>query len=252
MSDIATLRAELKADLHTLADDTTINRKIVSAMQFHRDRRLWFSERTFQFELIAGKSVYKPGEGPPLDLIEIVGRELQVVIAGNESQRESVWRVPPGELDARRYEGVQQSIPEDWDFYGGALRLWPVPSSSSNIAKTPNDQLYGRYVSDIGVPKVRYENSAFAFYAPPDFTRRMSAAELDGFANDWTDQKGAYTLVRTRAAYLLQKEYLRDVDAANDWLNQWLEQVQQLEIETEKRTVGTAFIEGTILGDDDF
>lgn len=243
MSDIKTLREELKADLHLMVDDTTINRKIVSAMQFHRDKRLWFSERTFQFVLTAGKSTYKPGEGPPADLIEVVGGELQVLLAGSEAQRESVWRATPGELDSRRYEGTQQSTPEIFDMYGGQLRLWPIPDDST-------DQLYGRYVSDIGVPKSRYEAGAFYFYAPPEFTRRLSTAELDNFANDWTDQKGAYSMVRTRAGYLLYKEVMRDMEAANDWLGQWVEQMAQLETETEKRTMGEAFITGCILDDD--
>lgn len=244
MSDIATLREELKADLHSQVDDTSINRKIVAAMRFHRDKRLWFSERTFQFKLTAGKSTYKPGEGPPPDLVEIVGRELQVLLGGDEAQRESVWRVPPAELDARRYEGTQQSTPEDWDFYGNQLRLWPVPDSST-------DQLYGRYVSDIGVPVTRYENGAFKFYAPNGVTQ-LTSTELDKFSNDWLDMKGAYHLIRTRTGYLLYKEFLRDAEAADDWLAQWLEQVNQAEIETEKRTVGSSFIVGTILGDDDF
>lgn len=244
MSDIATLRAELKADLHLLADDATINRKIVSAMQFHRDRRLWFSERTFQFTLTAGKANYKPGEGPPLDLVEIVGKDIQLLIGGSESQREVVYRAAPQELDDRRYEGTQSGTPELFDMYGGSMRLWPPPDSST-------DQLYGRYVSDISVPKSRYENGAFTFYAPPDFTRRMTTTDFDGFANDWTDQKGAYSMVRCRAAYLIQKEVCKDMEAANDWLAQWLEQVQQLENETERRTVGNTEIIGCILDIDE-
>lgn len=243
MSDIATLREELKSDLHTLADDTTINRKIVSAMRFHRDKRLWYSERTFQFPLEAGKSSYKPGYGPPPDLVEIVGRELQVLLGGSESQRESVWRVPPAELDARRYEGTQRATPEEWDFYGNQLRLWPIPDSST-------DQLYGRYVSDIGVPEVRWEAGVFKFYAPGGLVQ-LTSTQLDAFSNDWLDIKGGYHLIRTRTAYLLNKEFLRDFDAAEGWLTQWLEQIQQAEIETEKRTVGSSFIVGTILGDDD-
>jgi hypothetical protein len=77
----------------------------------------------------------------------------------------------------------------------------------------------------------------------------MSTDELDAYTSDWFDYVGAYHQTRTRAAYTLAKEVMRDADLANDYLTQWLEQVASLDVETEQRTGGMTEILGTILGD---
>ena len=105
----------------------------------------------------------------------------------------------------------------------------------------------GRFVTDLGVPEVRWEAAAFAYYQPGGL-RKMTTAELDGFTNDWVDPKGAYHMIRARAMYLLHRN-LRDSQAADEWLSMWLEQRAALEEETEQRTAGALTIQGTILGD---
>jgi hypothetical protein len=47
--------------------------------------------------------------------------------------------------------------------------------------------------------------------------------------------------------YMVQKQYLRDPNAANDTLASWLEAVGQLEDETESKTAGITYLEGCIL-----
>lgn len=243
MSNIATCREELKADLHLLADDTTINRAICKAMRFARDTRRYFSERTFSFPLTQGISTYTPGNGPPADMVEIVGPSLYLLVGGSEDDRREVIRITSREYDAAKVGGTSQSQPDRFDFWAKQLRLYPIPVSSTDV-------LTGRYVRDLGVPEVRYETSGattgFKFYAP-DGVRQLSTAELDAFSSDWLDFQGAYQQTRTRAAYVLAKEVLRDADLANDYLAQWLEAVGALDVETEQRTGGATEIAPCIL-----
>lgn len=236
---IAAIREELKADLHSLVDDTSINRKIVAAMRHHRDKRLWFSERTFSFNLQAGVATYPPGNGPPPDMVEVVGRTLWVLIGGSQDNRWPVTREPSAQLEYFKQDGTGQSQPDVWDWHASQLRFYPVPISSDDVVE-------GRYVVDIGVPVVKWEAGAFVFYAPDGLTK-LSTAELDAWENDWTDPRGAYHLIRTRTAHTLYKDYLKDPEAANEQLASWLEQVAQLEGETEARTAGATEIAGYIL-----
>lgn len=240
MSNIATLRAEISADMHLLVDDTTINRAICKAIRFARDTRRYFSERTFSFALTQGTSNYTPGgNGPPDDLVEIVGPLLYLLVGGSDDDRRQVLRVTSRELDAARIGGISQAQPDRFDYWAGQLRLYPTPISSTDV-------LTGRYVRNLGVPEVRYEGGVFAFYAP-DGVCKLSTAELDAFTNDFLDYQGGYQQTRTRTAYVLAKEVLRDANLANDYLTQWLEQVSQLDIETEQRTGGATEIAPCIL-----
>jgi hypothetical protein len=231
-------------DLHSLVDSTTVDRKIAESIRFHRQQRLWTSERTFQFQLTQGKESYALGDGPPPDLVEIVSRKLYILIGGDSNQRLPCLRVPSLQFDGMRMFGVVQSQPEYWDFYGQKMRFYPSPISSTDVVE-------GRYVSDLGVPVVRYNsvNSTYEFYWPPDGQRLMSATELTNFENDWTDMgaSGAGHMVKARAAYLLYSQVLKDPDSADSWLNSWLEQKGMLEEETEDRTAGATEIAGRII-----
>lgn len=238
---LGTLRQELLADLHILASATDVNRKILAAMRFHRDKKLWFSERTFSLSLVAGQSAYTPGNGPPADMVEIVGRVVWVLIDGSQNQRLPCVRVTTAEFeDAKRY-GTSQDRPSIWDFYGKQLRFYPIPSSST-------DTVEGRYVTDLGVPQVKYDtaNSAFTFYDPSG-TRLLSPAELDAYTSDWLEQSGAYHLIRTRTASMLCREVLKDNEQADALMNHWLEQVASMEEETDARTSGATEIAPCLL-----
>lgn len=242
--NVQSMKEELKADLHLLVDDTRIYRKILESARFMRDKRYWFSERTFAFTLTAGKQFYTPGAGPPADLVEIVGIELQLLVGGSEDMRLSLWRTTSREFEARRHAGTQQDQPRVWDFWGNQLRFYPIPESSTDVVT-------GRYVRDIGVPQARYNTAAsgFKFYAPTDATRELTTTELDAFTNDWFDPRGAYHMVKARAAYLLCQD-LHDPDQANTYLSEWLELVGQLDAENEKRG-GATEIQGVLLDADD-
>jgi len=145
VSNIATMREELKSDLHLLADDTTISRAICKAARFSRDQRRYFSERTFAFTLTQGTAVYTPGNGPPADLVEIVGPLLYLLVNGSSDDKRQVYRVTSREYDARTVGGTSQSQPDIFDYWAKQLRLYPTPISSTDV-------LTGRYVRDLGVP----------------------------------------------------------------------------------------------------
>lgn len=237
---IATIRQEILDDSHSLVSATTVDRKIVSAMRFHRDKKLWFSDRKFKFQLVEGQGSYTPGASPLMEKVaEIVGKVVWVLIGGSEDQRWPVSRVTRNEFEYYKQGGTSKSQPDIWDFHAGQLHLYPTPSSSTDL-------LEGYFVSDIGVPVLKYESGAYKFYAP-DGVRLLTATEVDNFSNDWTSPQGAGHMIRARASYLLYRDNLSDPDRAQDWLTTWLEHVAQLEDETDMKTTGAVEIEGCIL-----
>jgi len=233
------MKQEILSDTHALVSDDDVYRKILSAAQHMRDKRLWYSDRKFSMSLQQGVSEYGETEGLPAGCAEIVGRNLYVLIGGSEDQRQPVVRIASSEFDYEKQLGTSQSQPEVWDFQYRKLRLLPVPISSADV-------LVGRFVRSVEVPKVRYENAAYKYYSP-DNQRELTAAELDSFDSDWFDQDGAYHMVRNLAMYKLYKETLRDPEVAQDFLQQWLEQVGVLEDETEQRTSGATEITAHII-----
>lgn len=240
---MAAMVQEILADTHLLVSSTDVYRKICASMRHHREKRLWFSDRKFQFNLIQGVSEYGPDQGVPPDLVEISGKVIWTLIGGDESSRWGVQRVTHNDFDRLRIAGsTVQSQPSYWDWFANRLRLYPVPVSSTDL-------LEGRYVVDIGVPVVKYESGSFVFYDPAG-TTKWDSTQLDAYNNDWLDPKGAYHLIRTRALHLLYKETLHDSDMANDYLSSWLEQVGVMEDETDAKDVGNTTISPCILDDD--
>lgn len=238
----ANIRQQLLDDTHSLVDSTTVDRKIAESMRFHKSKRLWFSERTFSFNLKAGQNAYSLGDGPPPNLVEVVGRTIYILIGGSTDQRMPCTRIPSQRYDSLRMFGITQSQPVHWDFYGNQMRFYPVPISDDDVVE-------GRYVVDIGIPEIRYNqnSSAYEFYKPPTFTQLMTAAELSAFENDWTDMNGAGYMIKARAAHYLYNQNLKDPEGADAWLNAWLEHVGVVEEETEEKTAGATEIAGCLL-----
>lgn len=242
---ISALTAEVLADTHSQVSTIDIYRKVVAAMRHHRDKRYWWSERTFTFPLTAGKSTYSKGDGPPLDLVEIVGNRLWLLYNGSDDSRRPINRTTRGELDRLKLYGTSREQPTMFGFWGEQLRFYPTPINGTDVVEGP-------YVVDIGVPEIKYEAGTFAFYAPGGL-RKLTTAEFEAIDNDWTNNRGAYQMLKARVMYLIYKDVLHDSQQAEDSLSSWLEYTTMLESETEKRTAGsTGSIRGTLLGDDDW
>lgn len=228
---IGTIAQELIDDSHSLIDEDAAYRKIISAARYHRDQRLYVSEREFRLPLVAGQAAYDRNDtGFPQPLAQIAGNTLFVLIGGSEDNKFGIGRLPAPDFDFLRTAGASRSQPEVWNFHNLQLRFYPTPSSSTDI-------VYGRYMQSIDVPIVRYEGGAWAYYAPDGVTL-LTSTEIAEFTSDWFAQEGGGPIIKTRAAYLIYKEYLHDGDMANDALQQWLEAVGQGEVETEQLTSG--------------
>lgn len=232
MSDLGTCIQTIKGELKSLLDDSTIRRKIVDAIRFHKQNRLWFSERTFSFVLTVNKSDYPVGDGLPADLVEITSRPLLMLLNGSETNQVRVFRANTNDFDLYRGSGVSPGDPTWWDFQSKRLRLWPAPS----VAHT----LRGNYMRDNGTPYYIWNGSGF------DFKNPDGAPLLDTWTNDWMDIQGAFPMILARAKYLCFQN-LRDDVAANGALGEWLEMKGQLEVESEARVGATIEIEGWIL-----
>lgn len=229
------------SDLHVPGIEAIVRRYIIDAMTFHRNKRYFFSDRTIQFNLKAGRQDYRPGDdfGLPADLVEIAGNVIWILIGGSTNQREPCVRSSTSLFEYSLASwGTNRSQPDSWDYRTGALRFSPIPTSSDDVAEL-------RYVSNLLIPKIAYESSAFAYYHPT--TGVNITTDIDSWENDWTQQEKGAAAIRLRAQYMVQKSYLRDLEGANDTLASWLEAVGQLEDETESKTAGTCYLEGTLL-----
>lgn len=238
--DIGSVVAWIVADLHVPGIEAIVRRYVVDAMTFHRNKRFFFSDRLHRFNLTANRRDYTVGDnfGLPADLVEIASRTIWILLAGSDDQREPCIRTTTSLFeDSMVAWGVNSSYPEEWDFRNRTLRFSPVPNSSSDIAEF-------RYLTNIGIPRIAYESGAFAYYHPT--TGEVITSEIDSWANDWTSQEAGATALRLRAQYMLQKQYLKDLEGAGETLGAWLEAVGQLEDETESKHAGVTYLEGSL------
>lgn len=233
----------IMADLHVSGIEPILRRYIIDAMTFHRNKRYFFSERQIRFSLTTNHNNYAPGDGfgLPSDLVEIASRTIWILVGGNTNSRFACVRASTDEQEQSLIGwGNSAAQPTTWDYRNGALRFVPVPSSSADVAEL-------RYLTNIGIPRISWDPTAggFAFYHPT--TGENITSTIDNWANDWTSQEAGATAIRMRAMYSVQKNYLRDMEGANDTLAGWLEAVAQLEDETESKTAGVQYLEGSIL-----
>lgn len=230
MANLDTMEQEIFETLHSLVQKTKIRHRILTSIRFHREKKYFFSERTFQFELTKGRAEYRPGDGHglPGDLVEILGSTLWWTPSGS-SQAEPIYRVDRDSMEwERAFEANTQGEPEVWDWWDMALRLSPIPDDTG-------DTLEGPYVRDLGVPIKKYDttSSTWNFFTPDGAT---TLAGTFGEGNHWFDELGGYHLIKYRALYLCFQEVLNDPERAQESLGTWLEERQRLEDETEGKS----------------
>jgi hypothetical protein len=235
--NLGTMTQAIVEDIHSLAPQSVVWRKIIESIRFHREKRYWFNERNFNFSYVIGVRGYKPGDGNglPDDLVEIVGNFIYVRAGGvTGSYRNVVQRITSEEMEHRIAYNPGKAIPQVWDFWNMTLRFDPPPPNST-------DMVQGRYVTDIGLPRASYSGAAWVFTTP------NGDKPLTGdFTSDWFDEKGAFNMVKMYATYLIYANYLRDADAATEALSRWLEETGSIAEENEGKT-GPLLITPTLL-----
>lgn len=226
IGNLGTTAAQINSELRSLVANEEIWRKIIDAIRFHVQNRLWFSERDFAFTLTAGRSNYIPGDGYglPADLVNIVGPTLYLRLDGSTTNTQRVEWATREDFDLYKSYNDTSSSPEFWNYDGLRLQLYPVPSTST-------DTLTGRYVVDIGVPKVRWNSgsSAYEFFTPDG-----SVTLTGDYTSDWFATEVAESLIRFRALYEILRS-LKD-PVADDYLARWLEAKAMLEDESDSKT----------------
>lgn len=233
--NLGTMRQEILEDTHSQVSTNAITRKIIASIRHHRANRLWFSDRSFRFNLVSGQSEYAPDDasGLPSDLVEIVGNRIWVSLDGNDTQRYPIYRKGSDTVEEIRSIDTTPDHPFAWDFWGGALRIVPTPDDSDHV-------LDGRYVRNIGEPLAEYAGGAWVFKTP-DASALLDAA----YTSDWFED--GYSLVRHYAVYLLFAEVLRDPTEAGAALQRWAEAKMVLDEESEGKTAGGLEIQGHLL-----
>ncbi len=231
-------------DLHLPGISDTVRRFCLQAMRFHRDRRYYFSDRECRFNLTPGREAYKPGDGYglPADVVEIASKTIWILVNGSIDQRWPCNRVDSINLEwSRATWGSNRSQPQEWDWHLDSLRFSPPSQVATDVAEF-------RYLTDLGIPRVTYENGQYRYYHPTT-NAELTTAQLDNWSNDWLTQEKGGEAIRTRTMYMVQKQYIKDSDGANETLATWLELIGQMENETESKTAGLSELPGTILGD---
>lgn len=242
-NDIGSIIRMVADDLHSPSTTVldVLRRKICQVMRFHRDRRYWFSDRTCRFNLTAGRQTYLPGDGYglPADCVEIASKTIWVLIGSSENQRQGCRRVDSTNWDFEKsFWGGNRSQPLEWTWNAGGLQFVPSPSSSTDVVEF-------RYLVDLGIPKVGYDNGAYTFRHPTT-NALLTTTDVDLWSNDWTTQEGGQAAISARLKYEMEKTYLDRQDAAAETLASWLEMVGQLEDETESKTGGMDEVVGCL------
>jgi len=155
---------------------------------------------------------------PATDLVEIATPFLYLQLNGNPQSQLQVSRATPAEMDLFKASSDTQSNPCWWSLDALRLTLWPVPITSADV-------LTGRYMTDLGVPTMRWNGTSYDFQTP-------DGRGLTGdFANDWFTS--CEMLVRARASYLLAVT-LHDPQA-DTFQMRWLEEKAKIEEESDAR-----------------
>ena len=230
MSNIGTMEQEIYETLQSLVSKTKIRHRILSAARFHREKRYFFSERTFTFKLTRGRSTYRPGDGYglPEDLVEILGETLYFTPEVSK-QPYPIERLDRETMDwDRAVEAGTLGEPDVWDWWEGGLRLSPTPDNSA-------DTIEGPYVRDLGVPRKKYDTTAgsWSFWTPDGAT---TLEDDFGEGNHWFDLLGGFEVVKHRALYLCFSEILKDPENAQQHMMSWIEEKSRLEDETEGKS----------------
>lgn len=227
MSDWGTLIRRLQDDSHSAISAQDAGRRAVDSMRFHREKRLWWSERQFQLKLTPGISVYKPGDGwgLPEDLFEIASKSLRIRRSlTSQSADFYICRATSDEMDHYKAADTSQGDPLAWDWYQGSLEFWPPPREEAWAE--------GRYMRNLEIPVVRWDGSSYTFILPS-----TEAAVPDNWTCDWISQDGSGELIYARAMMLISK-HLKDPEAEQAYMTLWLEQTAQTEDEHDVRTAG--------------
>lgn len=227
MANLGTMEQEVSEILQSLVTKTKIRHRVLTSCRFHKEKRYFFSERTFSFKLTRGRESYRPGDGfgLPGDLVEILGETLYLTPDGS-TQAYPIERLDRETMEWDRVlESGSLGEPDVWDWWEGGLRLSPAPDGAH--------LLEGPYVRDLGVPRKKYTNGAWSFFTPDGAT---TLTDDFGEGNHWFDELGGYHLIKYRAAYLCYQEILKDAEQAQNMLTTWLEERQRLEDETEGKS----------------
>jgi hypothetical protein len=121
----------------------------------------------------------------------------------------------------RRESDSTPGTPDAWCYDGRRLKLTPAPNNSTDVVT-------GSYVTNIGVPRFKWNGTSYDFYTPEGTT-------LTGdWSNDWLQTEFAEAMIRNRVMYELMKT-LRDPESET-YLGAWLESKSQLEQETDSKT----------------
>lgn len=227
MSDWQTMVQRLLDDSHSAISAEDAKRRLVDSMRFHRDKRLWWSERQFNLQLTKGVSVYKPGDGwgLPDDLFEIASKYLRVRrVIDSQSADFFIPRATSDEMDHYKAADTSQGDPLSWDWYQGALEFWPPPREQAWVE--------GRYMRSLEIPIAKWDGSNYTFTLAS-----TEAAVPDDWTCDWISQEGSGELVYARAMALIFK-HLRDPEAEQSYMTLWLEHQAQTDDEHDVRTAG--------------
>jgi hypothetical protein len=227
-----TIAQQILTDLHAMESWNTVVRKVFDAMRFHRREKLYFTDRTARFQISKGKVSYRCGDGSglPDDIVGLTQNSVWIFLSNALTSGIRCRRIGRDDIATLRNMGTASlGTPYVWAWGDDQLELYPSPTIDSPAEI--------RYTRDVGIPATKYESGSFNFYAPPDFMKLLTNAEVSAWSNSWTTSNDGAVMIRHRALYEVAK-YLKDAEGANTHMASWLEERERLFSESESRMDG--------------
>lgn len=234
MSDLATLRAVLKAELHT--NSPYIDLAIADAIRFVRNEPLWFNGERYTFSTVADKYSYDL----PEDFLGVRGDFYCTPDGSTASGRYTLMRKSADEIEALLYTS------SEWDGFAttGRPKMIGIDLASRKVLVAPipsdgGDDIYFKYTKDLGTPTYTATTSSST---PPSLATVVTLKDPDGsaisstFTNEWFTE--GFVLVQARALYELWTRFHGGGEGtmarANSAMTRYLEERNRLYGETSR------------------
>jgi len=229
MSDLASLRAILKSELHVVSP--YVDAAIYTALNKLRSEPLDFNVAKYDLSLSTDRSSYPL----PKDFVGLRGRVYCTPSGQSDSARYEISPRSPDELEKYKYgiddyRGGETIGQPKWyaiDHNGREFLVAPIPSEQG-------DKIYFKYTKDLGTPKL--SASVTASTPPNSATATMTLLSPDGgtlestFTNAWF--KEGFDAVRSLALYNLYARWHSGGENASQraqiYLLQHVDELQRL------------------------
>jgi hypothetical protein len=203
VATLAELKAEIASDLRRSNLSTEIAAAITAAISDVDVNRFWFNEtRKYTFQTVPGQADYDLSQDGANGIKEFIEFDFIQGTFGSGRVTDLWQRADYDSLELDIADGTMNGDPIDWGYYGGQLRLYPVPDQIWTI------RIGGHY--------------------------RLNPLTTDDSQNAWTNE--GYQLIRAQARARVFAFPIRNVEMAQTSVSIAQGELDRLRKETTRRT----------------